>query len=98
MSIRTRRPIRWLANIALCVIIEGPADVDAYRFHGKACQRVVIECWAERLDSKLRAVLELEDEHGRRVATNRGYTGLDPLIDYRVPADGDFVVRVLDLT
>src|SRR5213079_1351056 len=49
--------------------------------HARAGQRVVIECWAERLDSKLRAVLELEDEGGRRLASSRGYTGLDPLLD-----------------
>ena len=58
---------------------------------------MVIECWGERLDSKPAAVLELEDEHGRRLATNRGHRRR-PSIDYRVPADGDFVVRVFDLT
>ena len=51
-----------------------------------------------RLDSKLRAVLELEDERGRRLASSRGYTGLDPLIDFRVPADGEYTVRLYDLT
>ncbi len=49
-------------------------------------------------NSKLRAVLELEDDHGRRVAANQGYTGVDPLIDYQVPADGDYLVRVFDPT
>ena len=85
-------------DVSLCGRIDPPGDVDAFRFHARAGQRVVIECWAERLDSKLRAVLELEDERGRRLASSRGYAGLDPLIDFRVPADGDYVVRLFDLT
>lgn len=62
-------------GVSVCGIIAAPGDVDAFRFHGTARQRVLIECWAERLDSKLRAVLELEDDHGRRVAANRGTHG-----------------------
>ncbi len=85
-------------DVSLCGRIDPPGDVDAYRFHALAGQRVVIDCWAERLDSKLRAVLELEDERGRRLASSRGYAGLDPLIDFRATADGDYVVRLFDLT
>jgi hypothetical protein len=57
----------------------------------------VIECWAERIDSRLRAVLELYDEQGKRLAVNRGHTGLDPLIDFLVPADGAYRVKLFDL-
>ena len=85
-------------NVSISGIIETQGDVDSFQFHAEAGQRVVIECWSERLDSNLRAVLEMDDDQGRRVASNRGYTGLDPLIDYRVPAGGDYVVRVFDLT
>lgn len=85
-------------DVSACGVIGAPGAVDAFRFRAAAGQRVVVDCWAERLDSKLRAVLELEDGRGRRLASNRGYSGLDPLIDYRVPADGEFVVRVFDLT
>lgn len=60
-------------------------------------QRVVIECQAERIDSRLRAVLELFDATGRRLAVNRGYFGVDPLIDFVVPADGTYVVKLFDL-
>jgi hypothetical protein len=60
-------------DVSLCGRIDPPGDVDAFRFHARSGQRVVIECWAERLDSKLRAVLELDDERGRRLASSRGY-------------------------
>lgn len=77
--------------------IEKANDVDHYRFEAKRSQRVVIECWAERIDSRLRAVIEIYDSTGKRLAVNRGYFGSDPLIDFRVPADGAYVVKVQDL-
>ncbi|MBI3463679.1 MAG: PPC domain-containing protein [Planctomycetes bacterium] len=78
--------------------IERDGDQDHYRFAARRGQRVVMECWAERIDSPLRAVLEMYDALGKRLAVNRGYWGIDPLIDFRVPADGEYVVRVFDLT
>lgn len=85
-------------DVSLCGRIDPPGDVDAYRFRARAGQRVVIEAWAERLDSKLRAVLELDDGRGRRLASSRGHAGLDPLIDFGAPADGLYTVRLYDLT
>ncbi|HUY91832.1 MAG TPA: PPC domain-containing protein [Pirellulales bacterium] len=78
--------------------IEKPGDVDCFRFAAKAGQRVVIECWAERIDSQLRGVIELFDAQGRRLAVSRGHSGLDPLVDFRVPADGWYDVRLFDLS
>ncbi|MCA9010696.1 MAG: hypothetical protein KDB01_13185 [Planctomycetaceae bacterium] len=77
--------------------IEKAGDADYFEFHAQRGQRVVIECQAERIDSRLRAVLEVFDAHGRRLAVNRGYYGIDPLIDFPVPADGSYVVKVHDL-
>lgn len=77
--------------------IDKAGDADHFRFEAMEGQRVVVECWAERLDSRLRAVLEIFDGSGKRMAVNRGYFGSDPLIDFRVPAEGVFVVRVHDL-
>ena len=77
--------------------IERGGDVDQYRFRAQGGQRVVIECWAERIDSRLRAVLELYDERGTRLAVDRGFFGIDPLISFKIPADGDYVVRLYDL-
>lgn len=89
------------AVVPLGVVINGQldkgGDADHFRFEARQGQRVLIECWAERIDSRLRAVLEVFDAAGRRLAVNRGYFGIDPLIDLRVPADGSFVVRVQDL-
>ena len=78
--------------------IEKPGDVDCFRFKAKAGQRVVLECRVERIDSKLRAVLEVFDAGGKRLAANRGYAGIDPLVDFRAPTDGDYVAKVFDLS
>lgn len=77
--------------------IDKPGDVDHYRFRANKGQRIVLECFAERIDSRLRAVLELFDAAGKRLAANRGYSGVDPLIDFRAPADGDYTVKLHDL-
>ena len=88
--------------VPLDVVINGQldkaGDADHFRFEAKQGQRVLIECWAERVDSRLRAVLEVFDATGPRLAVNRGYFGIDPLIDFRVPVDGSYVVKVQDLT
>jgi hypothetical protein len=78
--------------------IEKPGDVDCYKFTARAGQRVVLECLAERIDSQLRAVLEVHDAGGKRLAVNRGYAGIDPLVDFLVPADGAYFVKVFDLS
>lgn len=77
--------------------IETKGDVDHFEFEGQRGQRVVVECLAERIDSQLRAVLQVFDAAGRRQAVNRGFIGIDPLIVFDVPADGSYNVRVSDL-
>lgn len=85
--------------VPLDSVINGQVgEVDHFRFEAKQGQRVVIECSAERIDSRLRAVLEVFDLTGKRLAANRGYFGIDPLIDFRVPIDGSYAIRIHDLT
>ncbi len=93
-------PVQAIAASLNSVIngrIEQPGDQDHFRFEARQGQLVILECWAERIDSRLRAVLEVFDAEGRRLAVNRGYHGIDPLIEFRVPADGLYVVKIHDL-
>ncbi|MBI3462132.1 MAG: pre-peptidase C-terminal domain-containing protein, partial [Planctomycetes bacterium] len=89
-------------QVPLDVVLNGridkPGDVDCYRFTARAGQRVVLDCWAERIDSQLRGVLEVYDTQGKRLAVNRGYSGVDPLVDFCVPTDGSYTVKLFDLT
>ena len=94
-------PLKSAQAVSLDVSINGcvsqKGDVDVYRFQASQGQRVVLECRAERIDSSLRPILEVFDSQGRRLAVNRGFFGNDPLISFRVPADGSYEVKVFDL-
>ncbi len=87
-----------LLDVAVNGRIDMPGDIDCFRFKAKAGQRVVLDCSAGRIDSKLRAVLEVYDANGKRLASNRGHTGIDPLVDFLVPGDGTYCVKVFDLS
>ena len=78
--------------------MDAPGQRDAFVFEGKANTRVILECECDRIDSPMRAVLSVFNEEGRRLAVNRGYFGVDPLICFNVPKDGSYSVHVQDLT
>ena len=78
------------------VIAEG-GDQDFFRFTASKGQRIVLECWAQRIDSTLHAVLELYDANGKQLLASRSHAGIDPLIDFHVPQEGTYVARVHDV-
>jgi hypothetical protein len=87
--------------IAVNSVVNGTSDnnrEDFYRFSLKQGQRVVVECQAQKLDSMLDATLTLTDAAGKQLAANGDWFGLDPLIDFIAPKDGDYFVSVCDLT
>ncbi|OAI50709.1 hypothetical protein AYO44_05420 [Planctomycetaceae bacterium SCGC AG-212-F19] len=75
----------------------GQGKDDVFRFPAKKGQRVVVECFAQRLDSQLDGALTLTNKNGRQLASNRGYHGRDPLVEFVAPADGDYFVTLHDL-
>ncbi len=92
-----RRPL--LADLG-CVVsgsIAEKGDVDTIAFAARRGQRVIVECWAERIDSSLRGVVELMDADGRRLAVSRGFFRGDALVTTMIPADGVYVARLHDL-
>ena len=79
--------------------INGATDVDWYKFAGKAGQRVLIDCVARRIDSKLDAALEIYNTSGKRLDfARKNLVSQDALIDLTLPADGDYLVKVYDFT
>lgn len=78
----------------ICNASASAKAVDHYTFEASKGQRLIINCAAGAIDSKLEAVLILADEAGRDlVAERRGGS-----IDLEVPADGKYVIKVHDLT
>lgn len=87
--------------IAVNSAVNGTSDgngEDVFRFSAKKGQRLVIECQAGKLDSQMDATLALSDASGKLLASNSDYHGRDPLIDFLVPHDGDYLIRVHDLS
>lgn len=76
--------------------VGAAGDIDFFKVPAKAGQRLIVECWAKRIDSRLDATIELYDPNGRRVGFSRDEDRGDSLIDYTIPADGDYFVRVYD--
>jgi hypothetical protein len=85
--------------------MDRAGDEDWYRFSGRAGDAIVAEISARRLGSPLDSVLTLLDATGRPLATNddaedKG-TGLlthhaDSRINFSLPVDGSYFVRVAD--
>jgi hypothetical protein len=69
-----------------------------FRFRAKKGQRVVAECFAQRLDSQLDGNLLVTDSAGKQLAASADYAGKDPLAEFVAPADGDYFVTVNDLS
>lgn len=82
--------------------IQAPTDVDTYRFTAQAGQKLVAAVMSHALDAHgqnkdygiVDAQLELVDPSGKVVAEAQDTLGLDPVIEYAVPSDGDYAVRV----
>jgi hypothetical protein len=92
--------LKTAQRVAMPIIVNGRADkqtdVDHYVFAAKKGQRIIINCWAWRLDSQLDGTLRVYDATGKELAYNGDYYGKDPLIDFTAPADGDYTVAVWD--
>ena len=81
-------------------VVNGASDQgrdDVFRFPAKKGQRIVVECFAQRLDSQLDGNLTLTDKDGKQLASSRGYFGRDPLVEFVAPTDGDYFVTLHDL-
>jgi hypothetical protein len=72
---------------------------DFFHFTTKKGERVVIDCRAFRLNSRLRAILSVSAADGKELSRSRPYFyQTDPLLDFVAPADGDYLVRLHDMT
>src|SRR5262249_54936573 len=72
---------------------------DFFRFAAKKGQRIVIDCLGFRLNSTIRAILTLSTAEGKELLRSKPYFNrTDPLLDFVAPADGDYILRLHDMT
>ncbi len=79
--------------------VNGRVDQNAYDFLKltlKQGERVLIDCAAERLDSRLDATLVLMNGVGREIARVRDSVGRDPVLDFTAPAEGSYTLKLFD--
>ncbi|MDA7881287.1 hypothetical protein N9A94_03195 [Akkermansiaceae bacterium] len=88
-------------ELPIGVVLNGRADgnsIDYFRFKAKKGERLLIQCHAERIGSRMDATLAIDDSTGREILSNRDTLGRDPLLDFIAPADGDYLLRIYDFT
>lgn len=76
--------------------VMGGERADFFKFTAKRGQRVLIESWARRIDSKLDPRLVLYDAAGHELARAKERIHRDALLDFTAPADGSYVVKLYD--
>lgn len=77
--------------------IGGNGDIDRYSFNAQAGEVVLIECWAERIDSTLRTNLEVFDSDNRKLQAEQSRFGTDMMLALRIPATGKYTAKLSDL-
>ena len=78
-------------------VIDSVDDQDFFRFNAKAEQRLICDVTASRMGSLLDSFLALFGPDGAEIASNDIANGLDSLIDYTIPTDGEYTLRIRDL-
>jgi hypothetical protein len=78
--------------------IAGERDVDCFIFTARAGEVVTADILAGRLGSPLDAVVEFRDKHGRRLPVEEIRVGNDPVVACRIPANGDYLVQIANLS
>ena len=86
-------------SVSLPVVVNGlidpPTDRDCFRFSIGEKQRFSIRCVSTSLEATVAPALTLIDPAGREVLHDTGKNA-EPVLDYRSPQSGEYVVQVED--
>lgn len=79
-------------------IISRQNDIDWFRFSAKKGQNLRIRVRARSLRSPLDSVIIVRDAKGKQLSRNddQGQGGLDSVVDFRPPADGEYRINIRD--
>lgn len=79
---------------SVCNAVISSRAVDHYAFEAKKGQRLIVDTATRGIDSKLDATVIIADAAGRDLLVERG----GGVLDFNVPADGKYVIKVHELT
>ena len=77
-------------------VLEKPGEMDEVQFEAKAGESVNLDLAAKTIGSKANVMLSLLDQNGALVASNNGFDGGDPLLNFKIPATGRYRVRIAE--
>jgi len=83
-----------LKTDSICNAVITAKSVDHYSFEAEQGQRIVVDCAAKGIDSKLNPVLIIADAQGADLRVERR----GGAIDFEVPKSGKYIIKVHDLT
>ncbi len=72
--------------------------IEYYKVELQKDDRVLIDCWGQRIDSRIDPVISLYDPNGRMVRRARQADPRDSLIEWKVATQGPHIVAVNDFT
>lgn len=76
---------------------DSATDLDYYKFTATAGQRLLFDCNARTIDSRMQPRLEIFTPAGKMLAHATADIMRDPLLDFTIPADGEYVLKVYDI-
>jgi hypothetical protein len=79
-------------------VLDPPGDSDDVFFEAHQGDSLIFDLAATSIGSKANATLTLFDENGALLASNGGFDGGDPLLNFQVPATGRYRVRIAERT
>ena len=78
-------------------VIEAAADVDVFRLQARARETLHLETLGGRYGSPIDAIVSVHDATGHTLLTCDDTRGSpDPSFDFSVPADGTYLVSIMD--
>jgi hypothetical protein len=81
---------------AVSGVISAAAQVDEFKFKATKGQELIFEVDAARRGSALDGSLAVLNGKGKELARNEDYNGLDSLLSFTVPEDGEYVLQIRD--
>lgn len=82
--------------VAFNGVIDKDGDEDWFRFTAKKGASYEIRAYARAIRSPLDPVLQLNDGHGKMIASNDDQGGLDAAIRFNCSADGEYELKIRD--
>tara|TARA_R110002096_G_scaffold273422_2_gene467212 strand:- start:18602 stop:21085 length:2484 start_codon:yes stop_codon:yes gene_type:complete len=92
-SVETAKEIALEQYVSATIPANGS---DYYKVAAKKGQRVLVHCWAGRIDSRMDASLSIMNSKGELIAAAHDSVGRDPLADFLAPEDGAYIIKVND--